>query len=161
MIGMFVKTLPLRSKLVEHDGFVDVLKQVHENLRAIDQHQDIPATVHTTNMFDILVSYQNPDFSYQHEIEVDAEASLTYYTMDTQYSRVPLLFNFFEVDGLLNLTLSYQSGRYEAATIDFVVSTFKKLMTEVEENLFVTLDQLKVAVLQNEQQEEVAFDFDF
>ena len=47
-IGMFVKTLPLRSKINSDQSFSELIHTVQEDLLAIDKHQDIPEDILNT-----------------------------------------------------------------------------------------------------------------
>ncbi|WP_428741192.1 amino acid adenylation domain-containing protein [Tenacibaculum sp.] len=160
MIGMFVKTLPLRTKLKEETSFSQLIQQVKEQLILLDTYQDIPSTVTKEDLFDILVTFQNPDFSYQEEIFID-DIKLKYLPSDTNYVRVPLLFNFFEVNSILNLSLSYDIGRYEQSTILFIVDLFKELLNHTIKEPALKIATLKEVLNENSKQEELDFDFNF
>ncbi|XRE44280.1 Polyketide synthase modules-related protein [Tenacibaculum discolor] len=160
MIGMFVKTLPLRTKLSDDISFLQLIEQVKEQLILLDTYQDIPASVTNEDLFDILVTFQNPDFSYQGEITIE-ETKLEYLPLDTNYARVPLLFNFFEVNSILNLSLSYDIGRYEQSTILFVVDLFKELLSHLAKEPALKISALKEVLNENRKEEELDFDFNF
>lgn len=160
LIGMLVKTLPLRTKLTHDLTFIQLLLQVQKQLILLDEYQNIPFSIIKEDLFDILITYQNPDFSYQQEIAID-KAILKYIPIDTNYSRIPLLFNFFEVDSLLNLTISYDIDKYEESTIIFIIELFKKLLNTVTKEPSLKLSNLKEIIYENNQKEKTDFDFNF
>ncbi len=160
MIGMFVKTLPLRTKFSGEASFSQLVQQVKEQLILLDTYQDIPSSVTKEDLFDVLVTFQNPDFSYQDEISID-DIKLKYLPSDTNYVRVPLLFNFFEVNSVLNLSLSYDIGRYEQSTILFIVDLFKELLNHLVKEPNLKISVLKEVLNESSKQEELDFDFNF
>ncbi|NVK09321.1 MAG: amino acid adenylation domain-containing protein [Tenacibaculum sp.] len=160
IIGMFVKTLPLRTQLNDDISFLQLIEQVKEQLILLDRYQDIPASVAKEDLFDILVTFQNPDFSYQREITIE-DIKLEYLPLDTNYARVPLLFNFFEVNSTLNLSLSYDIGRYEQSTILFIVDLFKELLSHLTKEPTLKISVLKDVLNEDSKQEELDFDFNF
>ncbi|QQK77679.1 amino acid adenylation domain-containing protein [Salicibibacter cibarius] len=75
LLGLFVKTLVVRTKPNEHARFIDVLAQVQERIQSAHKHQDVPfeqivEAVNPTRvkgrnpLFQVMFAYQNlPDFS--------------------------------------------------------------------------------------------------
>ncbi|PKV49533.1 surfactin family lipopeptide synthetase A [Aquimarina sp. MAR_2010_214] len=159
MIGMFVKTLPLRVKLKKEDTFNTVLKTVQETVLQLDNLQNIPEIYKNKNLFDVLVAFQNPDFSYQEKIRLK-EAKLKPYLVDTKYSRVPLLFNFFETYGKLNGIISFNTGKYDKETIELIVSKYKKLLHQVITNPSIEISKLEI-LLDFEMHDVVDIGFNF
>jgi len=78
-----------------------------------------------------------------------------------KYSRIPILLNFFEVDGLLNITLSYNTDLYEETTISVVLEVLNELFELVVKNPSLKLSELKAEAYQNKLQKKVDFDFNF
>mgnify|MGYP000203369735 CR=1 FL=1 len=155
-----MKTLPLRTKFSDDISFLQLLEQVQEQLILLDTYQDIPASLAKEDLFDILVTFQNPDFSYQREITIEG-IKLKYLPLDTNYARVPLLFNFFEVNSILNLSLSYDIGRYEQSTILFIVDLFKELLSHLTKEPTLKISVLTDVLNVDSKQEELDFDFNF
>ena len=159
MIGMFVKTLPLRVQLNENLDFLSMLDQVQKNMLLMDTYQDFPSQLKKETLFDVLVTYQNPDFSFQETIKMD-HAELKYIPADTNYSRLPLLFNFFESNGNLKVNVSY-NNKYEEITIAFLVTTFKKLLSQIIEKPSLKLSEIEYPLAIKDKLEEIDFDFNF
>jgi len=160
MIGMFVKTLPLRVQLNESTEFLSLLRQVQKNMLLMDKYQDYPSKLKKEILFDLLVTYQNPDFSFQNAIKLD-NMELKYVPADTNYSRLPLLFNFFESNKRLKLDVSYNSNKFEEITIVFLVTTFKKLLFQIIEKPSITLSEIVYPFAVSDKMEEIDFDFNF
>ncbi|TDO73419.1 amino acid adenylation domain-containing protein [Flavobacterium chryseum] len=159
MIGMFVKTLPLRVQLNESLDFLSMLDQVQKNMLLMDTYQDFPSQLKKETLFDVLVTYQNPDFSFQETIKMD-HAELKYIPADTNYSRLPLLFNFFESNGNLKVNVSY-NNKYEEITIAFLITTFKKLLSQLIEKPSIKISEIEYPITITNKLEEIDFDFNF
>lgn len=160
MIGMFVKTLPLRVQLNESLDFVTLLKQVQKDMLLVDSHQDFPPQLKKETLFDVLVTYQNPDFSFQETIKM-TDAELKYVPFDTSYSRFPLLFNFFESKDKLKVNISYDSNLYEEVTIKFLLMTFKNVLAQILKNPVLQLSEIEYPLTVAEEPKEIDFDFNF
>ncbi|KAA1243809.1 non-ribosomal peptide synthetase [Aquimarina sp. RZ0] len=160
MIGMFVKTLPLRIQCSSQFSFLQLLQQIQEQLVLLNKYQYASPSVIKKNLFDVLITYQNPDFSYRENVDLE-DFTLTYLPIDTKYSRVPLLFNFFEVHNSLHLTLTYDTNTYEVSTAQFIVELFEKILESIEEDPLVLVSVLKEKVLKTSSSEEMDFDFNF
>ncbi|URC12220.1 amino acid adenylation domain-containing protein [Flavobacterium sp. B183] len=160
MIGMFVKTLPLRVRLNEDISFLELLKQVQEDVLLLNTHQDFPSQLKKETLFDVLISYQNPDFSFQETIKMD-HAELKYVTSDTNYSRFPLLFNFFESGNTLKVSVSYDKNKYEEISIQFLLATFKNLWSQIIENPSVKVSEIEYPLVNTAKLQETDFDFNF
>ncbi|WP_264524486.1 amino acid adenylation domain-containing protein [Flavobacterium sp. N502536] len=160
MIGMFVKTLPLRTQLNESMSFLALLKQVQDNMLLINTHQDLLPQLKKETLFDVLVTYQNPDFSFQETIKMD-NAELKYIPADTNYSRFPLLFNFFESEDSLKISVSYGSSKYEEITIRFLLITFKNLVAQIIENPLLKVSEIEYPLASTNKLQETDFDFNF
>lgn len=159
MIGMFVKTLPLRTKMSEEQTFKQVLESVHEGVLVIGDNQDIPDEHRIKPLYDILVAFQNPDFSYQDLIKIE-KLELQSYQLDVEYSRIPLLFNFFITDNLLNLVVSYNTNKYDLEMIELIILKYKKMIHSITSNRSQNLSDLDIA-LDFEKQKSVKIEFDF
>lgn len=160
MIGMFVKTLPLRVQLNESLDFLTLLKQVQKDMLLVDSHQDFPSQLKKETLFDVLVTYQNPDFSFQETIKM-TDAELKYVPVDTNYSRFPLLFNFFESNGKLKVNISYDSNKYEEVTIKFILMTFKNVLAQILKNPALQLSEIEYPLTITDELKEIDFDFNF
>jgi surfactin family lipopeptide synthetase A len=126
----------------------------------MDTYQVFPSQLKKETLFDVLVTYQNPDFSFQDTIKMDS-AELKYVPADTNYSRLPLLFNFFESNGNLKVSISYNNNKYEEITIEFLIATFKKILSQIIEKPSLKLSEIEYPLMVTDNLEEIDFDFNF
>jgi len=159
MLGMFVKTLPLRTKLSKELNFKTVLESINSNILEIDQNQDIPTEYRNKMLYEVLVVFQNPDFSHQEKIKLK-EVELTPYQIDVDSSKLPLLFDFYEKDDGLSAILSYDTQKYSEETIQLIVLKYKKLINEIILNPSIQIEGLDIT-LDFEKQKAIDIDFNF
>ena len=159
MLGMFVKTLPLRTKISKELNFNTVLEFVSKGVLTIDQNQNIPTEYRNEMLYDALVVFQNPDYSHHDTISLK-EVELTPYPIDVNHSKLPLLFDFNENEGILSANLSYDMGKYSEETIQLVVLKYKRLINEIISNPSIQIDDLDIS-LDFEKQKTVDIDFNF
>ena len=156
-IGMFVKTLPLRTSISSEQTFFDLLHVVQKNVLAIHDHQELPEVLSQKNLFDMLVVFQNPDFSYQDSFELNG-SELEQYPIDVHFSRVPLLFNFYESGNQLYAVINYSSEKYEEETIQFFLLRFKQLIKSVTANAYLQIEEIDM-YLPFEKKATIEFNF--
>lgn len=159
IIGMFVKTLPLRTQLQTSDTFEHILDLVKKDTLKIDDFQDVFNVQHGNMIFDVLVAFQNTDFSHKEAITID-DSTLKPYPIDVSYSRLPLLFNFAIVAKELSVHISYDSTKYNADTIHWIWSKYQKLVAALIKNSTQKLTDISIA-LPFESENVADFDFDF
>ncbi|GAA4271388.1 amino acid adenylation domain-containing protein [Aquimarina gracilis] len=158
-IGMFVKTLPLRSKIHPDQLISDFFEQVQKDMLAIDEHQDIPEDILSKLRVEAILVLQNPTFNYE-KIEVSHDFVLKFNPVNAKYSRLPLLFSFSINEKHLNGSVYYDTSKYETATIELLTQKFKKTLEAVINNPFVSINELDIA-LDFEKQETIEIDFSF
>ena len=110
-------------------------------------------------LYDALVVFQNPDYSHHDTISLK-EVELTPYPIDVNHSKLPLLFDFNENEGILSANLSYDMGKYSEETIQLVVLKYKRLINEIISNPSIQIDDLDIS-LDFEKQKTVDIDFNF
>ena len=136
-----------------------VLEFVSKGVLTIDQNQNIPIEYRNEMLYDVLVVFQNPDYSLHDTIRLK-EVELTPYPIDVNYSKLPLLFDFNENEGILRANLSYDMGKYSEETIQLVVLKYKRLINEIISNPSIQIDDLDIS-LDFEKQKTVDIDFNF
>jgi hypothetical protein len=159
VIGMFVKTFPLRTKIKGEQTFIEILEQVQRNILNINDHQKIPGHLTRKIFFDTLVVFQNPDFSYQDIIQLNG-AKLEFHPIEVNYSRLPLLFNFFESQNEFIAIITYNAEMYEAETIQILSSRYLQLIRTVLANPYLKVNDISVS-LSFETQESIEINFNF
>lgn len=159
MLGMFVKTLPVRTKLSAEHTYGQILSEIHQDIAQVASHQDTPPALSSQGQFDLLVAYQNPGFAHQQEIIV-GDAVLRALPIDTRASRLPLLFNFYETSGQLHIDVSYTTPMYEENTIDLLLMRYRKLIEVIGDNPSISIAEIDLSVA-SEQEPSIGIDFNF
>ncbi|WP_282089004.1 amino acid adenylation domain-containing protein [Aquimarina algiphila] len=158
-MGMFVKTLPLRSKVNPNKSVAEMLQQVQENLLAIDRNQDIPSEILSTLRFEAILVLQNQTFDYK-KIKVNEDLILKSHPVDSKYNRLPLLFDFSVDDECLHCSIHYDTYKYEKETIDLLVLKYKKILDQVIDNTNVLVKSID-ADLAFEKKKAIEIEFNF
>jgi amino acid adenylation domain-containing protein len=157
-IGMFVKTLVLRTQIKTKQSFADLLEDVNYNILEINNYLDIPFDKIPPNIFDVMIVYQNPEFNFEN-IELN-ELKLTSYPIDTKYSRMPIVFNLFESNHQLKGVIDYNSDIFEEDAIQMIVVKFTKILNEIVNNPLIQIGKIEVG-LEKKIETELDFDFNF
>ncbi len=158
-IGMFVKTLPLRSHVETDDSFLSLMKNMHENLLTVDEHQDIPEDVLNTLRFEAIFVLQNQTFNYG-KFELTDEIALHMSPVVTKYNRLPLLIDFSVKDEHLRGSILYDTTKYEEDTMNFFIVKYKKFLQEILANITIPVHAIDIASA-FEKEETIAIDFNF
>lgn len=156
-IGMFVKTLVLRTQIQAEQTFADVWENVNHNILEINNYQDLPFDKIASDIFDLMLVYQNPEFNFENTIELD-ELKLTSYSIESKFSRMPIVFNLFESEHQLKGTIDYNSDLFEEDTIQMIVSEFGKMLNEIVVNPLRKIGEIDDKL---EQEINTTLDFDF
>ncbi|BFM45582.1 hypothetical protein CFS9_42230 [Flavobacterium sp. CFS9] len=156
-IGMFVKTLVLRTQIQSEQTFADVWENVNHNILEINNYQDVPFDKIVPDIFDVMLVYQNPEFNLEGSIELD-ELKLTSYPIESKFSRIPMVFNLFESKHQLKGTIDYNSDLFEEDTIHMIVSEFRKMLNEIVVNPLMKIGEIDDKL---EQEIDTTLDFDF
>lgn len=156
-IGMFVKTLVLRTQIQSEQTFANLLEIMNHNLLEINNYQDLPFDKIVPHIFDVMLVYQNPEFNFENSIELD-ELKLTSYPIEGKFSRMPMVFNLFESKHQLKGTIDYNSDLFEEDTIQMIVSEFRKMLNEIVVNPLMKIGEIEDKL---EQEIDTTLDFDF
>lgn len=158
-IGMFVKTILLRTKFKPNLTFLDLLKITRNNLSEINNNSDIPLSKIGANIFDTMLVYQNPDFTLEESLSFN-KLKLEPYPINTSFSRIPLVFNLFESKQQLKGIIDYNSDFFEQDTIEIIVLKFIRILNEIILNPEIEINQIDDK-LEQEIDTELDFDFNF
>lgn len=156
-IGMFVKTVIVRTQIETEQTFVDILKSTQNNLLVINDYLDVPFDKVSQSVFDIMLAYQNPEFSFENIDELN-DFKLVSYPIENKYSRMPIVFNLFESKDRLKGIIDYNCDLFEESTIKIIALKYCKLLNEVIKNPSMTVDLMDAKL---EFEKSTAFDFDF
>ncbi|MBW8687171.1 non-ribosomal peptide synthetase [Chitinophaga rhizophila] len=154
--GMFVRTLPLRCRILPGQTCASLIEAIHTDMLELDTHQDIPSHLNTP---DILFVLQPPAFNYDNFSPAEG-VELALQHMPPRFSRMPLLINCIEAADGLRCVVSYDTGRYDSTTIEMLFGRYQQLLTTVIADMTVTIDSLDIA-LAFEKEETIDIDFDF
>ncbi len=158
-IGMFVKTLILRTRIDEAQPFTELMHRVQAGLLQIDMHQDIDSGIISAAVFDILFAFQNPDFSHNSVIGLEG-AALHALPVDLAYTKLPVVFNVFEQEQELKGLIEFDSDLFDAGFMELLALKYCKILAEIEKEPFVP-----VAAVDDKLEEETdipaGLDFDF
>ncbi|PTX61382.1 amino acid adenylation domain-containing protein [Kordia periserrulae] len=158
-IGMFVKTLPLRSKINPEENFLTTVLNMHQNLLQVDEHQDIPEEVLNTLRLEAILVLQNQTFNYG-KIDVTDELTLKTSPVIAKYNRLPMLLDFALSDDYLRGSILYDTSKYHRETMDILIMKYEKFLKEIIQNINQTIDTINIDVA-FEAQEAIDIDFNF
>lgn len=156
-IGMFAKTLILRTQISSESVITDLLKLTQNNLLTISDYQDLPFDKISKSIFDVLFVYQNPEFSFD-EITLEDELKLTSYPVKSKFSRMPIVFNLFENENKLKGNIDYNSDFFEEETIRFMAEKYSKILVEIIKN---TSEKVSLIDIRSDIEKNTDFEFDF
>ena len=158
-IGMFVKTVPLRSKLYEEQTLYELLHQSQQTLLMVDTHQDVPQNVFSKIDLEAIFVLQNPTFNYE-KICINKALSLDITNIDTRFNRLPMMINVSINDAILSGSVYYDSDKYSNDTIDLTIERLKKVLEQIIEKPKCIIGDID-SELVFEQQEAIEINFNF
>ncbi|UWY30359.1 amino acid adenylation domain-containing protein [Flavobacterium sp. TR2] len=156
-IGMFVKTLVLRTQIEPELTFADILRNTQNNLLEINDYEAVPFEKLSQSLFDVMLAYQNPEFSFENIDQLNG-LKLTSYPIDNKYSRMPVVFNLFESDNRLKGIIEYNCDLFEEDTIEIIALKYNKILNEIVKNPLMKVDLIDARL---EFEKSTALDFDF
>ncbi|WP_298516693.1 amino acid adenylation domain-containing protein [uncultured Kordia sp.] len=158
-VGMFVKTLPLRTKNNKTQTVYSLLQTAQDSILDFDMHQDIPLATRKDFLWDVILVVQNQSFNYE-TIQVTDDLVFSAHEIASRYSRLPLLLNF-TVGSSLSLHINYDTTIFDADSISLLCMRFEKLLTSaVAATKQTTIEDLNIH-LHQETSSEIDIDFNF
>src|SRR5690606_1133491 len=124
LIGFFINTIPLRTKIKGEQTFRPLLRAVHESSTEALEHQLYPVDrlVHSvsagrdmsrSNLFDVVIALQNTEKA---SIEIGG-MGIRQLELETETAKFDLTFNFEEKEDRLELSLNYAVDLFGSRTI--------------------------------------------
>lgn len=156
-IGMFVKTLILRTQMNSGQTFLNLLEITNQNILEVNDYPDVPFNKVPAAAFDVMLVYQNPEFTFDSINELKG-LKLTSYAVENKFSRIPIVFNLFENEHKLKGIIDYNSDLFEEDTIEQIVLRFSTILNEIATNPQIQLEEINDRL---EQEINAALDFDF
>jgi hypothetical protein len=133
------------------------LRNTQNNLLEINDYEAFPFGKVSQSVFDVMLVYQNPEFSFENIDELN-DLKLTSYPIDNKYSRMPIVFNLFESDNRLKGIIDYNCDLFEEDTMEIVALKYSKILNEIIKNPLMKVDLIDAKL---ELEKSTAFDFDF
>ncbi len=144
-LGMFVKTLPVRTRIHPEQNLIELVKGVHRDILLADEHQDIPEPILNTIRPGILIVLENPTGNIQY-ISVIEHLQLSLCPVNIAYARLPLLLSFSVHNDQLAASFTYNAALYDCATIELLGMKLEKMLHAFIENPFGSLQSVSLGV---------------
>ncbi|WP_394749644.1 amino acid adenylation domain-containing protein [Spongiimicrobium salis] len=158
-IGMFVKTLPLRSKLDCNMPISEFLQKTHADILKLDKYQDIPNHVQKNIRLDTIFALQTLNLDYRY-IEVDSFLKLIIQPEIVEFARLPLLITMIQKkDGLIG-KFQFDPHILSTETISILTMIYEKVLGQIISDPDVLMSSIDTEVNLNEQ-EKINIDFSF
>ena len=151
MIGLFVNTLALRTKLLGEESFREVLQQVKENSLGAYAHQDIPfeklveelrveRSLSHSPLFQVMFILQNTP---QQTLDPSG-LTLGSFGSDLGAAKFDLTLAVIEGKQHLSGTLGYNTDLFDASTISRMAAHFQTLLTSIVSNPAQRISELEM-----------------
>jgi mycobactin peptide synthetase MbtE len=166
VVGMFVKTLPIRYKIDYKNNFKELVKDVHKNLveansKCIYDLADIMNELNKRksnpikSLFQVMFVFQNFDRGNQ------ATNDFSIYPFENASSKYPITLFVAEDTNAVHFRLEYQVSYFQKADIERLIGDFRKLVLRVSDNIENNItDIISGEVISSSlNEEEISFDF--
>ncbi len=138
LVGFFVNTLAVRTRLEPTERFADLVKRVREECLAAYQHQAVPfelvveelaveRSLSHTPIFQVMFVLQNAP---QAELSLE-DVEISVLEMDSGTAKVDVMLTLREEEGGLTGQVEYDTDLFEAASIKRMVGHYERLLQEV------------------------------
>ncbi|MBB4804729.1 acyl carrier protein, partial [Chryseobacterium defluvii] len=158
-IGMFIKTLPIHLPVDEISNFESLTKINQNSLMDMEENMDRSFAGNLSELTDFLVIYQNSDTLSKDNIDFGTFV-LKKQKMHSTQSRFPVVFNFFETDGL-KCEVEY-SENINYNLVEIILEKLSLLIDWVYGNPGKTIKEADLSTaLEKQVRDSVDIDFDF
>ena len=172
-IGMYAKTLMLKTLLLEQDNFTDVVRKISQThvealkhgMYPIDQlAEDLKLTKTSSRpmFFNVMIIFHATD-NLLAEVKENTGLIFKEIKQTESISKFDLTFNIHYILNEFVLKLEYNSGLFDDATISMLMQRFNVVMEEVLDRPAMTLSGLsmKTALERNLDKSTIDIDFNF
>ena len=164
LIGFFINTLVLRTKLTGKSSFRELLRQVREVALDAYAHQDLP--------FEKLVEELNPERSLSHapifQVSFNLQnvqretlelpgLTLALVGSDNKTTKTDLSLNLIEAENTITGNLPYNTDLFDEATIQRMRTHYQQLLESIVENPDAQISQLTLLTDQEKQQQLITW----
>ncbi|MEM9544815.1 MAG: condensation domain-containing protein, partial [Bacteroidota bacterium] len=126
-MGMFVKTLPLRTRFAENLMTSEYIERINNDVLKIDQHQDIPEEIQREIKLDVLFVLQTQGF-HNKRIQVSDELMFRRLELPSKFARLPLLINIDQKNHSFEGVVVYNTSLWKAPLIKVMMLKFRVLL---------------------------------
>ena len=163
MVGMFVSTQPLRTKIVENATFEELARNISLNTLSLFRHQRYPyykilEKVHSKNkikfnLYDIVLSYQNARSNIVNE-EIYSTIWPFSGTIEEQ-----LQIHIMDIDntGILNINYDYLEDLFEENEIKYLHTRLIKIIKNAMDNINISIENIDI--MTDEEKNKILNDF--
>jgi amino acid adenylation domain-containing protein len=153
-IGFYLNTLALRTRFSGKDNYRNVLENVKQVTLGAYEHQvypfeelinelQLPRNMSRHPLIDVMVILQNAKKQNEKEWQKLDDLKVELYAGEEHaVSKFDLLFDFAEIEGLLQLRLEYNSDIYNRDTAERMVQHFEQLLAAIIEQPADPIDSL-------------------
>jgi amino acid adenylation domain-containing protein len=159
LIGFFVNTLILRTRLEERMSFRQCLRQVRGTLLEAYQHQDVPFEKLVEELVAEREPNRNPLFQVMFVMQNTPRASLTLAGLDlqevkveTQQAHLDLTMSVAERAGELECVLEYRSELWERQTMERLLVHWERLLEAAAVEVQTPIGKLEMLGVEERQQ---------
>ncbi|OUR88833.1 hypothetical protein A9Q81_23010 [Gammaproteobacteria bacterium 42_54_T18] len=155
LVGFFISTLVMSTKVKKQDRFIDVLKNVKQGAVDVYSNQEAPfekiveelqpeRDLSRTPLFQVFFNLLNlPELNASFDgVEIE---SLLADDVD-QVSKFDMTVYAKEVDAGLELDVIYNSGLYTQSRMEMLLQHFEHVLRVVSENANITIDDVQLGV---------------
>ncbi len=164
MIGMFVNTLALRSKIDQTESFKDFANSLKEYCLAAFQNQTYPfdelvkelnikRSTSRSPLFDVMFAYQNngyPTIDFQ-------DTQIEYFIPDNNISKFDLTLEIIPMNSELLLRFEYCTKLFDKAFIESFSSHYANILNAILENADIKIADIDM--LSREERQQILVDF--
>jgi amino acid adenylation domain-containing protein len=143
-IGMFAKTVIVRTKLSSNSKLIDILDSVQSKLNEIDRFQNMPfSQINPAEFFDALIVWQ-PSGQSLKKIVFSNDLQFEAYPMMRSICRVPIAINLFEGEVNLVCEIDYNIHKYKPRTIQLLAQSLISLINELVHDPTMELKEINL-----------------
>lgn len=143
IVGLFSKTLILRTSIYDNFSFLQLVHSTQKNLLNIDLHKDFPKKINV-QYFDVLLVYHDSD-SFNHTYINLFDSKLYQINVNPVYSRFPLIFNFYDFSDEISMSISYNIELYDKDYILILGKKIEFVIKEILTNPNVLIDDIDIS----------------
>lgn len=143
-LGMFVKTLPLRTRFEDEMTVAALIQQTQADILKLHQHQDIPPSILKQLRIDTLFVLQTDSMSHD-KICISDELVLKKSAFPPQCCRLPLLVSLQQREGQIIGHITFNEKRWPADMIRMMIESYRMLLANLLDQPGGTLAQFALA----------------